>query len=348
MFKKINYVVVLLVSVLLVCSVFSVIVGAVNFKKGDYVIALSNSYYGNNWRKQMVNAFEDVAEMAKEKGYIKDYLVVNGDGTQNQQISQMNSLILKGVDVIVVDSASPTALNGAIKNAVQAGIEVLSFDSIATSPYCYKLNFNFKNHGREVVKYVAERLNGKGNVVQVRGISGSAPAIDMYKGQMDMLKNYPDIHVAASVVGKANAAVTQQAINNILASLPSIDGVLTQAGNDAYGAVKAFENSDRPMPLIPGDNSAEFIHWWAKAKKENGYKTMSIGSSPVISRAAFWLALSVLNDVDLPKDEVMMFPLTKVNQDEVEKYSDIKPGNFVSPKITYDYVEENIINCYQK
>ena len=36
-------------------------------KKGDYVIGLSNSYFGNTWRKQMVEAFTNSAEEAKKQ-----------------------------------------------------------------------------------------------------------------------------------------------------------------------------------------------------------------------------------------------------------------------------------------
>ena len=82
----------------------------------------------------MVQTFTAAAEDAKAKGYIKDFIVVNGDGTQNQQIAQMNSLILKGVDVICINAASPTALNGVIQKANERNIKVIAFDSIVTSP----------------------------------------------------------------------------------------------------------------------------------------------------------------------------------------------------------------------
>jgi ribose transport system substrate-binding protein len=44
------------------------------------VIALSNAYYGNTWRHQMVEAFEAAAKQAKTEGKIADYIVTNGDG----------------------------------------------------------------------------------------------------------------------------------------------------------------------------------------------------------------------------------------------------------------------------
>src|SRR5690242_13595556 len=68
------------------------------------VIALSNSFIGNSWRKQMVTAFTDTATKAKQDGQISDFVVTNADNTVEQQISQINGLILKKVDAILVDA----------------------------------------------------------------------------------------------------------------------------------------------------------------------------------------------------------------------------------------------------
>ena len=58
--------------------------------KKPWRIALSNSYYGNIWRHQMVDAFRDAAEKAKAEGLISEYLIENGDNTVNQQNAQMS------------------------------------------------------------------------------------------------------------------------------------------------------------------------------------------------------------------------------------------------------------------
>ncbi|HTT96951.1 MAG TPA: substrate-binding domain-containing protein, partial [Rhizomicrobium sp.] len=110
------------------------------------VIALSNAYYGNTWRHQMVESVQAVAEEAKKQGLISDYIILNGDGSVNQQMSQMSDLILKHVDGIIIDAASNTALNGIIAKACSAGIKVLAFDSIVSAPCSYKLNFDFKGY----------------------------------------------------------------------------------------------------------------------------------------------------------------------------------------------------------
>jgi ribose transport system substrate-binding protein len=311
--------------------------------KGKWVIALSNSYYGNTWRKQMVQAFTDAAEQAKKAGYIKDYVIVNGDGTQNTQIAQMNSLILKGVNAIAINAASPTALNGVIDQAAKNGIKILAFDSIATSPQAKKMDFDFVGYGTAVAEYAAKRLDGKGTVLQIRGVSGSAPDQQMFQGQVDILGKNPGIKVASIVNGEASATVAQSAISNILPSLAKIDAVLTQGGGDAFGAVQAFQASGKPMPIIVGDNTSEFIHWWLEQKKANGYETIGICSTPGIGGAALWVSLAMLNGVAVPEN--MKMALVKVTQADVENYATLKPGTIASPSFTYEEVMEKIVKA---
>ena len=327
--------------VALLLLVIPALVFADSLPKGEWVIALSNSYYGNTWRKQMVQTFEAAAEEAKAKGYIKDYVVVNGDGTQNQQIAQMNSLILKGVDAICINAASPTALNGVIKSAHERKIKIIAFDSIVTSPHAYKMDFDFVKLGADSVEYMNERLGGKGNLVIVRGVSGSAPDQEMYQGHIDTLKKYPGFKVVATINGEASTTTTQNAMANVLPSLPEVDGVLIQGGGDAFGVVQAFLAAGREVPIVIGDGSAEFIQWWIAEKKKRGYETFGINSAPSIGGAAFWVAVNLLNGKQVP--EKMKMALTIMTNDDVENYADLNPGSIAAPVYSNEFVQKNVI-----
>jgi ribose transport system substrate-binding protein len=107
-----------------------------------YKIALSNSFYGNTWRKQMVDVMQKAADAAKGQGLISDFVVDNGDGTANTQLAQLNSLILSHPDAILINAASPTALNGAVTQAVQQGIKVIIFDSLTTGTDAYQISYD--------------------------------------------------------------------------------------------------------------------------------------------------------------------------------------------------------------
>jgi ribose transport system substrate-binding protein len=311
-----------------------------------WVIALSNSYFGNTWRRQMVDAFKEAAEQAKKDGRISDYDIENGDGSVNQQVSQMNGLILKGVDAIAINAASPTALNGVIEKACAAGIKVIAFDSIASSPCCYKVDFDFKNAHVESTKYIVDTLlGGKGSILVVRGVKGSAPDQEMYEGAMQVLKQSPGIKIVGEVYGQATTAVAQSAVSNILPSLPQVDAVLTQGGGDDYGVVQAFEQAGKKVPIVEGAGSSNFLKWWSEENKKNGYKTVSDSSAPGIGGAVFWLTLDILNGANPSKN--LFMPYAFIKAENLSEYANMPPGSIVSPKYTEDWVKENLLTPKQ-
>ena len=337
-----NRILVTLTAILATLSCFSNASGESGGKK--WVIALSNSYYGNTWRRQMVEAFKEAAEQAKKEGRIADYIIENGDGSVNQQVAQMNGLILEGVDAIAINSASPTALNGVIEKACAAGIKVIAFDSIATAPCCYKLDFDFKTAHKDSTKFIiGELLGGKGNILVVRGVKGSAPDQMMYEGAMESLKQFPDAKVVGEVYGQATTAVAQAEVSKLLPSLPQIDAVLTQGGGDDHGVVQAFEQAGRKPPIIEGGGSSNFLKWWSEQFKKDGYKTVSDNSAPGIGGAAFWLTLAILNGAEVDPSKTMFMPYATITTDNLAEYADLPPGFIVSPKYTEDWVKENIL-----
>ena len=220
---------------------------------------------------------------------------------------------------------------------------MLAFDSIADSPYCYKMDFDFYRDGVMRVDYVAKSLNGKGNVIQILGVSGSAPAIQMNQGQNDELKKFPGLKVVAKVEGEASASVAQQNTANVLprpatgrprcSRKPGMTRTaLSRHSRPRVGPCRLFLEMALRSSSSGGCNR----------KKNKNYETVSIGSAPGIGGAAFWVGLAILNKLDVPMK--MQLPLSVVTQDDVEKYSNLKPGMTVSPDFTYQYVLDNVIN----
>ena len=313
---------------------------AYQLSEGDYKIGLSNSFYGNNWRKQMVESFEQAAQEAKDAGYIADYEIQNGDGTVNTQIAQINSYILGGVDAICINAASSTALNDVISQAMNQGIKIVAFDSIIDLEGAYTMDYDWISMGERKTQYIMDRIGGKGNVVIVRGPSGAAPDEGIYEGIMNILNQYPDVNVAAEVLGEADATTTQEGLMNVLSSLPEIDAVITHCGADSMGAVNAFESMGMEAPIIIGDNTAEFMKWWS-AKAADGYETLSVNSTPSCGSGALWVAVAVLNGLEVEQN--MILPFIYVEQDEIDQYQDLEAGKIASPYMSYEYVVENIL-----
>src|SRR6201988_3866445 len=106
----------------------------------DKKIALSNNYAGNSWRQSMLKSWDKVTKKAVADGVVAEATPFTTSENQvTEQAAQIQNLILQGYDANVINSASPDALNGAIKEACDAGIIVVSFDGIVTEPWAYRV-----------------------------------------------------------------------------------------------------------------------------------------------------------------------------------------------------------------
>jgi ribose transport system substrate-binding protein len=293
---------------------------------GKYVIALSNSFLGNTWRQTMVNIFEQTAKTAESQGLISGYKVENtSDNDATTQISQIKSLILEHVNALLIDAASPTALNSTIKEACQAGITVLVFDSLASAPCEYNLADNFSLYGQEEAQLVGSCMHGTGNVIVAQGVVGSAPSEEIYHQQLAELKMFPKIKIASTVVGEADNSTTEQAIASVLPSLPTVQGVIT--GGSSYGAVEAFLNAKRPLPCAVYDNTGLALRFWMAQHQKDGYNAYSYRTEPGQAAAAFWEALQLLQGKHFARN--LTFPNIEVTPSTLTQWIKVVPSQQV-------------------
>ena len=107
-------------------------------------IALSNNYAGNCWRQAMLKSWEKVTGAAVADGPLsRGAAFTTAENQVTEQAAQIQNLILQGYDAIVINAASPDALNGVVKQACDAGIVVVSFDGIVTEPCAYRIAVDF-------------------------------------------------------------------------------------------------------------------------------------------------------------------------------------------------------------
>src|ERR1044072_5530444 len=114
----------------------------------DKKIALSNNYAGNSWRQAMLKSWDKVTKQAVADGVVAAAdPFTTSENQVTEQAAQIQNLILQGYDAIVINAASPEALNGAVKEACDAGIIVVSFDGIVTEPCAYRIAVAFTATG---------------------------------------------------------------------------------------------------------------------------------------------------------------------------------------------------------
>ncbi len=89
----------------------------------DKKIALSNNYAGNSWRQAMLRSWDKVTKPAVEAGIVAAAdPFTTAENQVTEQAAQIQNLVLQGYNAIVLNAASPDALNGAVKEACDAGV----------------------------------------------------------------------------------------------------------------------------------------------------------------------------------------------------------------------------------
>ncbi|MDD3346754.1 substrate-binding domain-containing protein [Oscillibacter sp.] len=308
------------------------------------VLGFSNSYNGNSYRQKEEELFFNLADQLKEMGVLKDYIVTESNSDNATQASQIQSLVLKGVDVIIVDPGSTTALNSAIEEAWDAGVPcVIVNDGPVTTDKCYQINFDYKGAIMPAAQYIVDRLGGKGNVLISRGIAGVESDTNFYAGMREVLDKYPDIHIVAEVYGQWTGSIAQKEISSVLPSLDQVDAVLGEGG-DGYGAVMAFQAANRDIPLIIGGNRGNFMSWWAQAYKDSGYETMSWTTSPAIAAASIFVAIDVARGIEVPMSmSVDGYIITHDDMEaNIDTYLNMEADDIAGELYTYDWVKNTL------
>lgn len=326
----------------LVCAAL-LVPGIAGFAKDKgFVIGFSNSYGGNTYRQTMEALFRKLADTMVADGTLKSYKMLQSNNNVATQVSQIESLVLEGVDAIIIDPGSASGLNGAIDKAVSAGIPVVIVnDGPVTSDKVYQILWDTDAMASNAANHLAEIMNKKGNIIEIRGLAG-VPFDDAFHASVvKALKAYPNIKVVGTVYGEWTESVAQQQVASILPGLKQVDGVLGQGG-DEYGALQAFQAAGRKLPVIIGGNRGNFLTWWSKEKAKNGYKSFSWAANPWSAGSSLYVAVDILKGVKVPK--TMTMPALSITQDMVDSFANLRPDEVAAKEYDHDW----IVSTYYK
>ena len=313
------------------------LIGVAHADTKNMRIAFSNNYAGNSWRQAMLKSYDLVTKKAVADGVVAAADVfTTADKEVPTQAAQIQNLILQGYNAIVINASSPDALNGAIKQATDAGIVVVSFDGTVTEPSAWRVVVDFKDYGEQEVVHLASWLPKGGNLLEIRGLAGTSIDDAIHAGIQQGVSKHPEFKIVNSVEGDWDQTTAQKAVATVLPSLPEIVGVVDQGG-DGYGAAQAFAGAGRKQPTIIMGNRQDELAWWKEQKAKNGYTTWSASIAPGVSTLAFWVAQQILDGrKDIPHDLVV--PYLAFTQDDFEA---ALPSIPVGGVASHEYTQED-------
>src|SRR4051812_2925733 len=214
-------------------------------------IAFSNSYAGNSFRQIMIKNFETMAQSAVNKGVISGFTSVSANNNVTEQASQIQNLILQGYDAIIVLAGSDTALNGAIKDACDAGITVVAFASGVTEPCAYIVDYNLDSYAKAELDFIASKLGDKpANILEIRGMAGDGFDKRLHEGVEKALAAHPSYKSVGEVYGQWTATVAQKEVAGVLPPPPHGGGGVAPGGG-GWGALPALHRGGGAPPGTP-------------------------------------------------------------------------------------------------
>lgn len=167
---------------------------------------------------------------------------------RDDQIKVVEDFISSGVSGIVLCPLDDRALVGPCKDAVKEGIPVIIADSglqwdgfvsfVATDNY---------RGGVLGARRLGELLGGKGRVILMRYLEGSASTMEREKGFLDTLaEDFPALElVSSNQYGGATTESSYRTAENLLVSHPDIDGIFCPNESTAFGMLRALQDAKR-------------------------------------------------------------------------------------------------------
>ena len=167
-------------------------------------------------------------------------LLASSNDDSEKQIQQINHFIDAGVDLLLVSPNQLSTISSAVDRAYDSGIPVVLYDRKTDSDK-YTAFIGCDNYviGKSMGQFIAQRLQGQGRVVEIRGLDGSSPALERHRGFVDALKAYPGVHLVASEAGDWKEESASQAMKRILSQTQDFDFVYCHNDRMAKGAYEA-------------------------------------------------------------------------------------------------------------
>ncbi|QLH13018.1 substrate-binding domain-containing protein [Paracoccus pantotrophus] len=307
-------------------------------------IGVAMPFRGNGWQDGFLAAAEWARDELNAKGSNVQLFVVDAAGDPQTQIQQLNNMILQGVDFIILEPLSDTALNGAIDNAVNAGIPVLATAlGSVTNPRAIDLQQDYDELGRVYIENLARIGGGKGKALNIRGLAGNSAEQAIQNAYVRALADHPDIEIVAEVYGDWNQSVSQQRVAAILPTLPEVDMIISQ-GVAAFGAAQAFQAAGREVPKQVYGFDGLDVNLLLQLNEQSGYDSVAINSDPGVGALAVYVAHAKLSGVEVPMK--MSVPVPVVGIDELRaEHADMADSEVMWVKHGYDWVLSDLIGA---
>ncbi len=198
--------------------------------------------------------------MADELGL--ELLVTDARDSVSTQISDIEDLVQRGIDVLIVNPTDSDAVVPAVMAANAAGVPVIAVDRGvgAGAEVAYFIASDNVAGGSAAGEFICEMIGGSGPVVELEGIPGVSATRERGLGFNTFVsENCPGIEIVARQTANFNRAEGLSVMENILVAQPEIEAVFAHNDEMALGALQAVEESGRDILVVGFDATDDAV-----------------------------------------------------------------------------------------
>ncbi len=221
---------------------------------------------------------ESMVKVFEEMGYATDLQFADDDIPN--QLAQIENMITKGVDVLVIAAIDGTTLSDTLAKAKEAGILVIAYDRLISKTENVDYYATFDNFGVGVIMGTQietgldlKNAAGPFNIELFGGSPDDTNAFYFYDGAMSVLQPYIDSGKLVVVSGQTgmdkvstlrwDGIVAQARMENLLSAYYTdkrVDAVLSPYDGLSIGIISALKSvgygtADLPMPVVTGQDA---------------------------------------------------------------------------------------------
>lgn len=307
------------------CLLLFLMAGSIScnsFKTKETVsIGFSQAMTTDDWRKQMNRSM--IVEASMYPDVKLEILDANDD--VDRQIKDIESLIEKKVDIIIVSPIKSVPLTPVIEKATSNGIITIIVDrKIEGDNYTAYLGADNIEVGRNAGKYIISNTNTSKeiNIVEIKGLKGSSPAYERSLGFRQMISNYSSINVVGSIDANWERDSVKEPFKNILEQGVEIDYVFAHNDRMALSAWEVARNAGL-------EDQIKFIGVDGLNSPNGGIQLVDDGILnatifyPTGGNEAIKLAVNLYNKQAVPKNNILnTIVIDKLNADIMKKQLD--------------------------
>jgi len=245
-------------------------------------------------------------------------IVVNANNDVLKQINDVETLLVQGVDAIILNPLDKVGLGGIVDTVKKAGIPMVQVNTYTTNDaYDVYVGSNEEAAGEIQGKWALENIGEKGNIVILYGVMGHSGQLGRFAGlKSELLDKYPGWKILADQTGDWKRDEGLRITEDWIQRFKKIDVIAAQNDEMAMGALQAVREAGLNIPVLGVDATPDAINSVLKGElaltvfqdyEGQGSQSVKIAAGLVKGEKY---------------DKLAIIPYVEVNQGNAEEFKD--------------------------